>query len=440
MPQLIKHWPTPLVSGLLLVTTWALTLTASLHWLDTTVVATVLAWLYVAFELPRLSRKQKIPILVLLFGGIGFAIATWIETGQVDVIALGSEHLKLVMLLAAINFIRLATKLHKGSSIKGLPSFFATMTGMHVFSSVANFSSLMMVGDQIRRPPNVSPGLSPLSYILLSRAFAMAVFWSPFLAMIPLLLQQLPSVEMNKVYPWSLTMVAFGFLFTLAEAKLRFTSEAANYQGYPMRVSSLRLPVLLIASLLLTHFLLPGLPMLVVVSILAVAIPLALMLISHTPRQSVDKLVTQLRVVLPGARPEISLFLIAGFLAASVKSAIAAGLIVSPFHETNALVASIVMVLLFVIASLGIHQFALLAIFAGLLNHVTSTPTLMAVAYMVGVSLSMSSSVFSGVNFILHGQFQVRNRDMYRHNLPYSIAMLAFGSVVLFVMEANGIQ
>ena len=258
--------------------------------------------------------------------------------------------------------------------------------------------------------------------------------------MIPLLLHQLPDVNMAAVYPWAIGIVVFALLFTLLESRLRYGKELADYQGYPMKPTTLMLPAVLIGTLLVAHQLFPDTAMLVLVSIIAVTVPLLLMLATQPLQESSKRVGNLVTTVLPNARPEISLFLAAGFLAAAVKSTISAGLIPSPVEHTNALVASAVMLLVFVIASLGIHQFAVVAIFGGLLAQATTTPTLMAVAYMVGVSLSMSSSVFSGSNFILQGQYGIRNRDVYRDNMPYSIAVLAFSTLLLFVMEANGVQ
>ncbi len=72
--------------------------------------------------------------------------------------------------------------------------------------------------------------------------------------------------------------------------------------------------------------------------------------------------------------------------------------------------------------------------------HNTVTPNQMAIAYMMGVSLAMSGSLFSGVNIIIHNQFTVPNRAMLRDNMPYSIIMLLFGTAILFTMEANGVR
>ena len=430
----------PLPTGILLVLTWALTLVDTLQLADTRDAATVLVWSFIAIEFTRMTRKQRTPVTALMAAGAGFGIWAWWETGQLNLMSLLDEHIKLAMLLTAVSFIRLATKVHAGGKNTGFKSFAATFGGMHLFSSVANFSSLFLFGDQVRKTQSNGAQLNPLSYRLLTRGFSLAIFWSPFLSMIPLILELVPGVEMGKVYPWALTIVAFGFLLTLAEARWRNDDELTTYQGYPITLSSLALPVLLIATLLLVHQLLPDLPMLVVISTVAVAIPLIWLLVLKGAGETTQKVQTHIREQLPNTRPEISLFLAAGFLAAGVKACIAAGLIHSPFGDTNALVAASVMLLIFVISSLGIHQFALVAIFAGLMAHNTVTPHLMAIAYMMGVSLAMSGSLFSGVNIIIHNQFKVPNRAMLRDNMPYSIIMLLFATGILFIMEANGVR
>lgn len=424
------------VSGILLLLTWALTLLDSLQLLETTTLATLLAWAFVIIELPRLSRKQRLPILVLIAAGFGFALWAWSRGGGFDLLKMMREHLKLVMLLAAVNFIRLATRLYPGSQSVGARSFGLTLGGMHLFSSVANFSSLVLIGDQIQHQGRINS----LSYILLSRGFSLAIFWSPFLSMIPLILEQVPGSNMSAIYPWALTLVAFGMLFTLIEARLRFNDELARYQGYPISPASLFLPALLIGTLLLCHQLLPTVPMIVLISTLAVLVPTLIMLSRSGLAEGVVNLKKHVTTQLPNGRPEVSLFLAAGFLAAGVKSCITTGLIQFPFEQTSALIAIAAMVVMFVIASLGVHQFALFAIFAGLMHDVTNTPVLMALAYMMGVSLSMSGSVFSGLNFIVQGQYKVGSREMLRYNLPYTAAMLVFTSLLLLVLEAAGVK
>ncbi|OPX56412.1 hypothetical protein SAMN02745127_01904 [Oceanospirillum multiglobuliferum] len=428
------------LSGLLLVLTWMLTLLDTLNLVETTTLATCLAWGFVVLEFPSLTRKQTTPILILMLGGLGFALWAWLETGHIDLLGMADEHIKLAMLLTAVSFIRLATRVHAGDQCRGFKSFFMTFSGMHLFSSVANFSSLFLFGDQIKQPQAQGALVSPLSYRLLTRGFSLAIFWSPFLSMIPLVLELVPGTNMSAVYPWALSLVAFGFILTLIEARLREPKQLSEYQGYPIQVSSLALPLLLISTLLMVHQLLPDVPMLALISSVAVLVPILWVLVVKGSNETWGRIKGHVQQQLPNTRPEISLFLAAGFLAAGVKTCISAGLIASPFDHTDALVASIVMLLIFFISSLGIHQFALMAIFAGLMSQVTTTPHLMAIAYMVGVSLSMSGSLFSGVNIIIQNQFKVSSTAILRDNMPYSLIMLAFSSGMLFVMESMGVR
>ena len=434
-PPLFK-WPTPAFSGRVLIVVWALTLLDTLGWLEAKAIATTLAWLFVLVELPRLSRRQVTPVAVLCVLGCLATLWAWSATGQIDLLALGSEHIKLAMLLTAVHFIRLATRLHSGDKIKGIKSFIATFAGMHVFSSVANFSSLILVGDQIRK---ANKQLSGPSYNLLSRGFSLAIFWSPFLSMLPLALELVPGLEIRPLYPWALATVVFGLLLTVLESRWRHREEIAEYRGYPMRLDTLALPAVLIGTLMLSHWLLPDVPMVAIISTVAVAVPLVWILIRDRGAGFGSTLKRQVDQQLPTARPEISLFIAAGFLAASVKACIAAGLISAPFDHTIALIAAAAMLIIYVFSLFGIHQFALMSMLAGLMAEVTTTPVLMAIGYITGVSLAMSGSPFSGLNAILQGHFGTSSRTVFAQNVPYTIAMMVFVTGLLLVMEWMGV-
>ena len=136
----------PLPTGILLVLTWALTLVDTLQLADTRDAATVLVWSFIAIEFTRMTRKQRTPVTALMAAGAGFGIWAWWETGQLNLMSLLDEHIKLAMLLTAVSFIRLATKVHASGKNTGFKSFAATFGGMHLFSSVANFSSLFLFG------------------------------------------------------------------------------------------------------------------------------------------------------------------------------------------------------------------------------------------------------------------------------------------------------
>lgn len=433
--DVLNHWPAPRLSGVILFVMWALVLTDTFALANTTIIATLLAWGFVVMELPRLKPKQRKQILTLAGIGVACALWAWSQGSDVHVIELLDEHLKLAMLLTAVNFIVLATKLERSARLRGLPSFTLTLGGMHLLSSIANFSAVILVGDQIKRKEK----LDTLSRMILSRGFGLAVLWSPFLSILPLVLEQIPDARIYEIYPYSVSLAVLGLVLTLVEAKVRNADQLSRYEGYPLKASTLLLPTLMIAGVLLIAWVYPELPTIAIVSSLAVLVPLIAISLQHGPIQGVKKLATHITHKLADARAEVSLFLSAGLLAGGVKACIGVGLITLPVDSTNALVASGVMWVIVLLAMSGIHQLALVAIFAGLLADVTTTPTLMAVAYVLATALSMSGSTFSGLSFILQARFHSSSRDILRTNVPYTLTMLCAGTVVLFLMEHMGV-
>ncbi len=424
------------LSGLMIFLTLLLALLDTFQLASLHEAATVCAWSFVALEFSRLTAKQRLPIYLLLGAGCGFIAWAWSSGAEIRPLAILGEHLKLAMLLAAVNFIRLSTRLEQVDSTPGPRSFVTTLGGMHVLSSVANFSSMLLVGEQLKRKDS----LPSLSQIILARGFSLAILWSPFLSILPLVLEQVPGTELYAIYPYTLGLALFGLGYTLIEARYRYPRDLEHYQGYPMTVATLVMPACLITAILLVSGFWPELPTVGVVALLAMLTPLGLLTLQQGPLKAARRFSTHVVQRLADTRGEITLFLSAGFLAAGVKACIAAGLFNLPFAQTDAAVAIFVMWSIVGFAFLGIHQFALVAAYAGLLADVTTAPTLMAIAYIIATSVSMSGSLFSGVNFILQARFNCTGRTILRNNLAYSVLMLSAASVLIYTLPLMGIH
>ncbi|WP_296062589.1 hypothetical protein [uncultured Amphritea sp.] len=430
------HWPGARIAGLIVLTMCLLTLLNIIVPLELAGVATLLAWLYIVIEAPRLKPKQRKQIGILFTAGVAAAILAWSQGSGITLQTLFGEHLKLAMLLTAISFIGMASQVGCDASKPGIRSFITTLLGMHLFSSVANFSSVIVVGDQIKK----KEGIDQLSQLVLSRGFGMAVLWSPFLSLLPLVLEQVPGVELSRVYPFSIAIAVTGLLLSIIEARFRVTTALQSYAGYPLKRETLAMPFVLIGMILLLSWQQPELPTVFLVSLLSIAVPVALLTLRTGIAQSANKVSQHVSEKLSESRAEITLFMSAGVLAAGVKACIGAGLISLPFTQTNAGVASLVLMMIVGLAYLGIHQLALVAIFAGLLADITTTPNLMAISYILGTALAMSGSTFSGLNFIMKSRFIATDSEIIRNQLPYNLVMIAVGCGVIFLMEAMGIR
>jgi hypothetical protein len=325
------------LSGVMIFITLILALLDTFRLAPLADIATLCAWSFVALEFTRLTAKQRLPIYLLLGAGCCFVAWAWAAGAEIQPLAILGEHLKLAMLLAAVNFIRLSTRLEQVNDRPGTRSFLATLGGMHVLSSVANFSSMLLVGEQLKRKDS----LSSLSQIILARGFGLAILWSPFLSSLPLVLEQVPGTNLYGILPFTLGLTLFGLLYTLLEARYRYTADLHHYQGYPMTTRTLVMPACLVAAILLVSGFWPSLPTVGVVALLA---------------------------------------------------------------------------------------------------DVTTAPTLMAIAYIIATSVSMSGSLFSGVNFILQARFNCSGRTILSNNLAYSVLMLSAASILIYILPLVGIQ
>ncbi|GGC06387.1 hypothetical protein GCM10011352_35750 [Marinobacterium zhoushanense] len=424
------------LSGVLIFAAMLLALADTFQLIEATHLATVLAWGFVLVELRNLTGKQRRLILMLSAAGVLFSCWAWFKGGQVAALDILSEHIKLAMLLAAVNFIRLVSRLEPAPDHKGVRSFLTTLGGMHFFSSVANFSSVLMVGEQLYR----NERLSALSQVILARGFSLAVLWSPFLSILPMVLDKVPGSDIYAVYPFTIALAIVGLLLTLVESRYRRPEELNSYAGYPIKRSTLLLPAMLISTVLLTAWLAPDLPTIGVVALLALLVPFSILVLKSGMTSASRSAAKHVVERLPDARVEIALFLTAGLLAAGVKACIALGLVDLPFQETNAHIASFVLVSIVLLAYLGIHQFALVAIFMGFFAEITTTPTLMAIAYILGTSLSMSGSIFSGLNFILQARFRCSIREILANNSLYTLLMLTASVALIYLLAAFGIH
>lgn len=434
--SLIKYWPGARIAGPLVLTMCLLTLLNIVLPLGLAGLATLLCWLYIAIEMPRLKPKQRKQILTLFTIGIAAAALAWTQGADLSLQALFGEHLKLAMLLTSISFIGMAGRVDCNASKPGIHSFITTLLGMHFFSSVANFSSVIIVGDQIKQKQRIDQ----LSQWVLSRGFGMAVLWSPFLSLLPLVLEQVPGVDLTQVYPFAITLAVIGLSLSIIEARVRTPTALQRFSGYPLKAETLALPIVLITLILLLSWQMPQLPMVFLVSLLSIIVPIALMAVMSNVRSASRRVSLHVSEKLSESRAEISLFMSAGVLAAGVKACIGVGLISLPFTQTDASVASLVLVMIVGLAYLGIHQLALVAIFASLLADITVTPNLMAIAYVLGTSLAMSGSTFSGLNFIMKSRFNATDREILCNQLPYNLTMLAIGCGIIHLMEGMGVH
>ena len=146
-------------------------------------------------------------------------------------------------MLIGVGFLRLIAT-PKQEKMKKLPSgkqsLLKTYLGIHLFGSVINLSSLILVADKLyKKAP-----LSNLQIIVLTRAFSSDAYWSPFFVAFAAALTYAPKLSTSTILISGLFLAFCTFLITYLEVVRKY--DLKEFRGYPMNFETLYLPLLLI--------------------------------------------------------------------------------------------------------------------------------------------------------------------------------------------------
>ena len=178
----------------------------------------ILAWLAL-FLLIRKSSNMKL-LLSLFILSIMFFSYSILNDFNIDFEKAISVNQYLLTLLIGVGFLRLVAS-PKVKALKSLPSgkasFFKTYLGVHLFGSVINLSSLILVADKLYKKAN----LTKYQIIVLTRAFSSDAYWSPFFVAFAAALTYAPNLSMLTILSSGLFLAIIAFFVTFLEVKKR---------------------------------------------------------------------------------------------------------------------------------------------------------------------------------------------------------------------------
>lgn len=428
----VRRWPDAPVAGALLTAMLVLSIAHELLPAIPTLAAAAAAWAAALLLWSRISTAQRVQVLGL--GALGAAGLAWAAARGHAIVfeqALASN-LPIVAMLAGVSFLRLLYG--PGARVEALPrgrrAYLRTMLGVHLFGAVTNISALVIVADRLSREAR----LTETEAVLLSRAFTMVVFYSPFIGGMALALSVAPGARLPTLMLVGvpLALVGLGLLALLAE---RRPQAVAALRGYPMRFESLWLPALLASAVIVVHGLAPELSVLTLVSLLAPVVVVAVLGARLGPHGLGFELARFVRERLPDMGGELVLFLSAGVLAAGLSSASSAAGVAVPLMRFDAAAGSALLALTVIIAGLGVHPVVVVSTAAALLAPLAPDPNLLAMVFVMGWGIGCTLSPLSGTNLTLHGRYGVDNWRMARANLGFCTLMTLFASAGLFAYE-----
>lgn len=393
----------------------------------------LLAWF--ALGLLFLSIKKKKMLIILLFLSLGAFLYSYLNGFSIDLKRVFTVNQYLLALLIGVGFLRLIAT-PKTSKIKRLPqgekSFFKTYLGIHLFGSVINLSSLILVADKLyKKAP-----LSNLQLVVLTRAFSSDAYWSPFFVAFAAALTYAPNLQTTTILFNGLFLALIAFLITYIDAKRNFDLD--SFKGYPIHFETLYLPFLLALLVLTTNYYYANVKVIVLIASFSLLLTLVVLPLKKGMKEAMKKFNAHVLEELPSMKMELSLFLVAGMFGVSVSSILSGMNIQMPFEVFSWIEASILLFIFILLSFIGIHPIITIAIIGDLMSEVNHT--LLAVTFLMAWSTTVSTSPFSGLNLTIQARYDIKASKIFKVNIPYAIKMyFVCVGILYFIAKSLGI-
>ncbi|GGB78639.1 hypothetical protein GCM10011352_00290 [Marinobacterium zhoushanense] len=418
------------LSGWILLSMLPLSLLATLTHSLPGYVAGIPVWFTALVLLKRQKRNQIIQSGVLLIAGaLGLLIAFLIDGNTRYLLkAVEANHMIIAMLIG-VSFLRLVT-LSELSDEEKLPSgrnvLLGTLFGGHLIGAVINISAVMILGDRLsaHRP------LTPLQGLTVLRSFSTCAAWSPFFAAMGVVLLSAPGSNLVTLMLYGLP---FAFLAMLISAvQIARHPEAATTRGYPMHLKALWAPVVLAMLVMIAHKLWPEISVLTLVTLIALLFSLVWLPLRYKG-DSGKKLKGHIHEGLPRMSSEVLLFLSAAVLASGVGALLLTlDIQLAPAHF-GSLEACITVAALVGLAFIGMHPVTSAVLAGSILIPSVEDPNLLGIALLLGWSLGVGLSPFSGVQISLQSRYGISARTLLRFNRYYSLVAFAIAFATIWI-------
>ena len=418
------------LSGLLIFLSFLTTLYSYFFSENLLIIAGIFAW--VSFLILFSSLKNKTIIIVLLILTVFAFCFSYFNGYKIDFVKVFTVNQYLLTLLIGVGFLRLIATPKKDKLTQfpiGKDSFIKTYFGVHLFGSVINLSSLILVADKMYKK---SP-LTNTQVVLLTRAFASDAYWSPFFVAFAAAITYAPKLDTSIILLNGIVLAFFAFLITYFEVVKNKEFKLDEFRGYPLSFESLYVPFILAILVLVTNYIYPNIKVIVLISTFSIFITLLIFPFKKGLSQSLIKFNNHVIEELPKMKVEIALFLVAGMFGISISSILIGLNLDLPFKIFDWQIASILLFIFIMLAFIGIHPIITIAIigdFLGGVNH-----TLLALTFLMAWSTTVSTSPFSGLNLTIVARYNFDAKEIFRLNIFYAFKMYLICVFCLFLLS-----
>lgn len=374
-----------------------------------------MAWLVVIIEwnrLPATSRKQACFLLVVGIAALLFSAQNGIFLGWQKIM---TQNLQLLPMFIAVSFLALANPAAKDDNLPtGKRAMVITAFGTNLLGAVINLSILFVFGDRLER----NNTLTKAQAILLARSFCAASWWSPFFIAAGVALTYAPEMQYHRILLPGLILCVISICYSIVEVGFIRKSE---FTGYPVRVESMTVPLILAVAVIAGHYFFPELGMIMLICI--VAPPAAILLMRGRPR--LPYLHEFITYRINSTVSQFVLFITAGVFSVGITSVIQVYPELFNFagNTFSHGMFAIISALLIVLGLIGVHPLVGISIVSPLLLPLHPDNSRLAFLFLTSWSISTGSSPLSGVGLVLTSRYHISPRSILTSNFHYVVAM-----------------
>ena len=396
-------------------------------------IAGIAAWSAALLLFVDTSRILKIQVSLILFVGIAMMLYAYDQTAVVDPSGVVGANTGLMTMIAAVGFLRLVVipnSLQEESLPVGRKAFLQTIIGLNISSSIINISAPILIADRIHR----KRPLQRFSAQTFTRIFCGVSSWSPFFGAMAVVLTYVNEASLAWIIVAGFPFMLVGAIGVYIEARLRYADEVDNFVGYPTHLSALKIPAILIVTVVAMSQIFSTIPILVVIAVSALLVTSLTLLIRDGLSGASARLREYINEGLPRIVNELCLFLAAGVLAAGISALVLHGVLDNPFSRFDAITAADVLAIMLFCAFCGIHPIIMISSFAPMIMTLDPDPNLLAATFLFAWHIGTCSNPLSGTNLVFQGRYSIPGWKLAFWNWPYALIMLLTGALWLQVV------
>ncbi|TFD87832.1 hypothetical protein [Cryobacterium serini] len=400
---------------------------------DATLAAGGLTVAAAAVGLSLVNRTQRIIAGVLIGVGIASVVVGVVLGGQIvgrDLLLVNQD---LTGMLAAVSFLRLITPTPSitRTRLHGRLAIVRTALATHALGAVINIGAVGIVGDHLRG----RFALRLADAALISRAYSTAAYWSPFWAAAAAATSLVPGANSLVVMLVGLGLALVTIGLSVWDIFHLWGRELPAYTGYTLTWALFRVPLALVALVVIAHQLVPAVPVPRIVLLASLGVTLIGLLIMNG-RGALHALARHARHDLPQLRGEVTLFASAGVLAVGLRMLFPLFDLQLPVTEFTVPAAWAMMFAMILCALIGVHPVVSIAIVAAIVQPLSPDPTLFVLAACIGWGVSTAVGPLTGLTMLLSARYGIDSIVLTRRNLIYLAAVLVASWPALLLCAA----